>query len=94
VDTFDYCIIAGVFFVTAAGGAIAYLKRDYITRGMAVCFFTNLWGVLAMMLSPVSKVRSGDEHDEHSWPPHSWLAVVGTILTILVVVLVRWIISN
>jgi len=57
MTSFDYYLITASLFVTALGGAVAYFKRDYITRGMAICFFTSLWGVLAMVLSPSSKAE-------------------------------------
>jgi hypothetical protein len=94
MDTFDYYVIAGVIIVAVLGGVIAYTKKDYVTRGMAICFFTNFWGLLALILSPASKARSGEEHDEHQWPRLSWLAVSGTILTVLAVILAHWICSG
>ena len=86
----NYYLIAATFLIVVLGGAVANFKRDYITRGMGICFFTSLWGVLAMILSPSSKARSGDELDEHNWPPYSWLAVAGSFLTLIIVLLVRW----
>jgi hypothetical protein len=94
MDTSDYYTIAGVLFITALGGVVAYFKRDYVTRGMAICFFTNLWGMLAMILSPASMARTQDEYDEHHWPQLSWLAVSGTVLTVLTVMLARWLFSS
>jgi hypothetical protein len=89
MTSLDYWLIAATFLIVALGGALAYFKRDYITRGMSICFFTSLWGLLAIVLSPTSRARSGDENDEHNWPPYSWLAVAGTILTLIIVLLVR-----
>lgn len=93
MTSLDLCVIAAIFLFAALGGAVAYLKRDYITRGMAICFFTNLWGLLAMILSPPSKARLGDEYDRHRWPPYSWLAVGGTFVVLIIVQLVRWLLS-
>jgi hypothetical protein len=89
MTSLDYYLITASLFVTVLGGAVAYFKRDYITRGMAICFFTSLWGVLAMVLSPSSKARVGDEHDRQFWPSYSWVAVGGTLLTIAVVLLLH-----
>jgi hypothetical protein len=83
-----YYVIGATFLVVALGGALARFKGDYITRGMGICFFTSMWGLLAIMLSPPSKARSGDEHDEHNWPKNSWFAVVGSFVTLIVVMLV------
>lgn len=90
MDASDYYWIFGILLVTALGGFIAHMKRDYFTRGMAICFFTNPWGVVALILSPKSKARAGDEKDVHSWPSLSWLALGGTILTVAAVVVARW----
>jgi hypothetical protein len=90
MTSLDYYVIAATFLIVALGGAVAYFKRDYVTRGMGICFFTSLWGLLALILSPASKARSGDEHDEHNWPPCSWLAVAGILLTLFIVLLMRW----
>ncbi len=90
MTSLDYSLIAATLLIVALGGGVAYFKRDYITRGMAICFFTSLWGLLAMILSPPSKARSGDEHDRQWWPSYSWLAVGCALLTVLIVRLVRW----
>jgi hypothetical protein len=90
MTSLDYYLVAAIFLIVALGGVVAYFKRDYIARGMAICFFTSLWGLLAIILSPPSKARSGDEHDEHNWPPYSWLALGGSFLTLIIVLLVRW----
>jgi hypothetical protein len=92
--TIDYYVIAGVILVAILGGVVAYTKKDYVTRGMAICLFTYFWGLLALILSPASKARSGEQHDEHRWPPLSWLAVGGTILTVFAVKLAHWICSG
>jgi hypothetical protein len=89
MTSLDYSLIAASLLATALGGAVAYLKRDFITRGMAICFFTSFWGLLAMVLSPSSKARVGDEHDRQFWPPYSWIAVGCTLLTIVVVLLLH-----
>lgn len=91
---FDYCLISATTLIVVLGGAVAYIKRDYTTRGMSICFFTSFWGLLALILSRCSKARSGDEYNEHNWPPYSWVAVAGGSLTVLLVILVRWLASG
>lgn len=78
-------LIAATTLIVALGGAVAYFKRDYVTRGMAICFFTSFCGLLALILSPPSKARLGDEKDEHNWPPYSWVAVGGMVLILVIV---------
>jgi hypothetical protein len=86
----DFYLTAATFLIVVLGGVAAYFKRDYVSRGMAICFFTSLCGLLALILSPPSKARLGDQNDEHCWPPYSWVAVGGMLLVVITLQLVRW----
>jgi hypothetical protein len=92
MTSLDFYLIAATFLVVVLGGAVAYFKRDFVSRGMAICFFTSLCGLLALILSPPSKARLGDPHDEHCWPPYSWIAVGGMLIVVMTIQLVRWLV--
>lgn len=59
-----------------AGGIIAYFKRDYFSRGFFICLFTSLAGLVAIILSPSSKAKKGDEFDYYNWPKYGSIAVL------------------
>lgn len=93
MTSLDYSLITATLLIVILGGTVAYLKGDFITRGMAITFFTSIWGLVAIIISRRSNARSGDIHDSQWWPPYSWLAVGGTLLTLLAITLVRRLIS-
>jgi hypothetical protein len=87
MNTFEVLVISVWLLIVVLGGLIAHYKRDYVSRGMAICFFTSIFGIFALLFSPPSKARLGGRQDEHNWPPQAWLAVAGTLLVVLVVLL-------
>ena len=67
------------------GGIIAYLKRDYFSRGLFICLFTSIFGLLAIILSPKSKAKKGDKEDYHGWPEYGAYAVIFIMFGSLIV---------
>ena len=58
------------------GGILAYHKKDYFTRGFFICLFTGALGIIAIILSPASKAKQGDQEDYHAWPKYGSYAVL------------------
>jgi hypothetical protein len=54
---------------------IARVKVDYFTRGMGIVIFTNIIGIIDLVLSRSSRARLNDEHNIHGWPTNAYLAV-------------------
>jgi hypothetical protein len=83
----DLLMVSIFVFCVISGGIIARIKGDYFFRGASIAFFTCVFGVIAIIFSPRSKVRNNDEHDIHGWPDNSYLAVIGQLLLILILLL-------
>jgi hypothetical protein len=71
----DFWIICYTILSVLFGGAVARIKGDFISRGMAVAFLTGFFGIIAMLFSPASKARIQNAHDIHNWPAHASFAV-------------------
>ncbi|NIV03652.1 MAG: hypothetical protein GWN59_03220 [Calditrichae bacterium] len=74
--------------IAVASGVVAYLKRDYFSRGFFIGMFTSLFGLIAIAVSPASNAKSGDENDEHDWPRHGGFAVLFTLIVVLALIFV------
>ena len=80
-------ILYGITLV--AGGVIALLKKDYFMRGFCICIFTSILGLIALLVSPNSKAKTGDETDEHSWPLYGGYAVLFIMFWIIILLLIN-----
>jgi hypothetical protein len=80
-------IIYGIGIV--AGGVIAVLKKDYFMRGFFICIFTGILGLIALLVSPKSKAKTGDETDEHSWPQYGGYAVLFIMFWIIILLFIN-----
>ena len=69
--------------ISIGGGILARFKKDYFLRGFFICIFTGVFGFLAILFSPISAVREGNEVDEHEWPRYGGYAVLGMLATII-----------
>lgn len=58
------------------GGILASYKKDYFTRGFFICLFTSILGLIAIIISPESKAKQGDQDDYHAWPKYGSYAVL------------------
>jgi hypothetical protein len=74
------------------GGIIARLKGDYFSRGFFICLFTNIIGIVALVLSKSSQARSGNENDYHNWPEYGSYAVLVVLGIIILAVILSLII--
>ena len=75
-----------------AGGIIAYLKKDYFSRGFFICLVTSILGLIAIILSPKSKARQGNEDDYHGWPQYGAYAVLFIMAWALILLLISLIV--
>jgi uncharacterized membrane-anchored protein len=75
-----------------AGGIAAYLKKDYFSRGFFICLFTGFIGLIAIILSPKSKAKEGDEADYHGWPQYGAYAVIFIMFWSLVLLVISLIV--
>ena len=66
------------------GGVLARKKGDYASRGVAVTFITGIFGILLMLFSPRSNVRTGTGPDPTLGPPHAHIAVFGQMLFLFI----------
>ena len=75
----DTWIVSYFALIVISGGVLARLKKDFISRGMAITFITGIFGFIAMIFSPTSKSRVHDEHDIHGWPANAHFAVISQL---------------
>ncbi len=71
-----------------AGGIISHIKKDYFSRGFCICLFTGIIGLIAIILSPKSKAKTGDEFDYHNWPKYGSYAVMFILFWALLILVV------
>ncbi len=70
------------------GGIIAHIKKDYFSRGFFICLFTSVIGLAAIILSPNSKSKDGDEFDYHNWPKYGSYAVLFILIWFVLILIV------
>lgn len=80
--------------ISFIGGIIAYIKNDYFTRGFFICFFTGIFGIIAMLFSPKSKAKEGNEGDEHSWPKYGGIALLAAIVSLLFLLFTKYLLNH
>jgi hypothetical protein len=79
-----------VAILVISGGIIARVKGDYFSRGMGITLFTNIFGIITLILSPHSEARNYDKHDMNGWPPAAYLAVFAQMFLVLILLLRFW----
>jgi Na+/proline symporter len=79
---FIYIVISSIL-----GAVTALIKKDFFSRGLFISMITGLFGVAALLFTPNSKARKGDEHDLHSWPKQRGLAPL-LFITLLIFLLI------
>jgi hypothetical protein len=73
-------IIIGYTVLSMIGGAVvARCKRDFASRGMSICMFSGVFGLLAMILSAPSRAREGEKS---VWPDRAPEACVLNIVAV------------
>lgn len=83
-------LIISLYAVTViAGGILAVIKNDYFTRGLFICLFTGVFGLIAIILAPKSKAKTGDKTDEHSWPEYGSFAILFLVSWVIIILLVK-----
>lgn len=85
-------IISSYVITVIAGGILAVIKNDYFTRGFFICLFTGIFGLIAIILSPKSKAKSGDKTDEHSWPEYGSYVILFLVSWVIVILVVKLVI--
>jgi hypothetical protein len=73
-----------------SGGIIARVKGDYFSRGAGIVIFTNIFGIIALIVSRPSRARTNNEHDMQGWPPNAYIAVFAAISLIFILLLRYW----
>jgi hypothetical protein len=81
----------GVCFalLVLSGGIIARVKGDYFSRGVGITLLTNIFGIVALIVSRPSNARS-DDTDLHGWPPTVYLAVFTQMFLVFILLLKYW----
>jgi hypothetical protein len=79
-----------VALLVISGGIIARVKGDYFSRGMGIALLTNIFGIIALVVSPPSKARRNDDTDLHGWPPTVYLAVFAQMFLVFILLLRYW----
>jgi hypothetical protein len=79
-----------VALLVISGGIIARVKGDYLSRGMGITLLTNIFGLIALIVSRPSKARISDEQDIHGWPHTAHLAVFAEMFLVLILLLGYW----
>jgi hypothetical protein len=85
----DLLIVSCFVLLVISGGVLARVKKDFISRGMAITFITGIFGIIAMIFSPTSKARVHDEHDIHGWPANAHFAVFTQFLFAVIFLMVH-----
>ena len=82
----------GVCFalLVLSGGIIARVKSDYFSRGAVITLLTNIFGLIALIISHPSRARINDEQDIHRWPHTAHLAVFIEMILVLILLLRYW----
>jgi len=79
-----------VVLIAIIGGIIARIKGGYFSRGMGVALLTNIFGLIALIISCPSKARINEEQDIHGWPHTAHLAVFTELFLVLILLLRYW----
>jgi hypothetical protein len=86
----DTWVGVGVGLIVISGGIIARIKGDYFSRGMGIALFTNIFGIIALLVSRRSNARKKDEQDIQKWPTNAYIAVFATMSIIFILLLMYW----
>jgi hypothetical protein len=66
------------------------VKGDYFSRGMGISFLTCIFGFAVVIFSRRSGARKNYEFDEHEWPHTAYLAVIGQLFLVIILLLRYW----
>ena len=79
-----------VALLVISGGIIARIKGDYFSRGMGIALLTNIFGIVALIVSPPSKARRDDDTDINGWPHTAYLAVFAEMFLVIILLIRYW----